>query len=104
MKKVLIILLVLMGLAAIAGGGLLAIFAVVGWPGGETIASGTVLEIDLETPFSEYIPDSPAAEVFAGGGAKVRDLVEALVQAAGDDRGAGILARGGAGGSGMAVT
>ncbi len=104
MKKFLIILLILIGLAALAGGGLLVVLAMTGWIGGETVASGTVLELNLEEPFIEYIPDSPAAEVFAGGGARVRDLVEALDRGARDERVVGLLARVGAGSSGMAVT
>jgi protease-4 len=104
MKKLLIILLVLMGLFAVVVGGLVAIFGISRWAGQDNVASGTVLQINLEMPFNEYIPDSPAAEVFAGGGAKVRDLVEALDRAAGDGRVVGIVARVGAGTSGMAIT
>ena len=104
MKKLLIILLVLIGLVTIVGGGLLVVFGIAAWAGRDRIASSTILELDLEMPFNEYIPDSPAAEVFAGGGAKVRDLVEALDRAAGDDRVVGLLARVGGGGSGLAIT
>ena len=104
MKKLLVILLVLMGLFAVCIGGLLAIFGIARWAGREDVVAGTVLQINLEMPFNEYIPDSPAAEVFAGGGAKVRDLVESLDRATGDDRVVGIVARVGAGSSGMAIT
>ena len=104
MKKLLIILLVLLGLFAVLGGGLLAIFGISRWAARDDVATGTVIEIDLEAAFNEYIPESPAAEVFAGGGAKVRDLVEALDRAAGDDRVAGIVARVGGSSSGMAIT
>lgn len=104
MKKLLIILLVLIGLATLLGGGLLVAFGVATWAGRDRIAGSTILELDLETPFNEYIPDSPAAEIFAGGGAKVRNLVEALERAAGDDRVVGLLARVGGGGSGLAIT
>jgi len=104
MKKLLIVLLVLIGLVTIVGGGLLAVFGIAAWAGRDRISGSTILVLDLEVPFNEYIPDSPAAEVFAGGGAKVRDLVETLDRAAGDDRVVGLLARVGGGGSGMAIT
>jgi protease-4 len=52
----------------------------------------------------EYVPDDPAAKLMLSDSTTVRDIVEALERAAGDDRVVGLFARIGGGGHGMAVT
>ena len=56
----------------------------------------TVLELNLEQPMIEAVPDDPVADVMNRDTAKVRDLVEALERAEKDDRVVGVVARIGA--------
>ena len=56
----------------------------------------TVLELDLEQPMIEAVPDDPIADAMNRDTAKVRDVVEALERAEKDDRVVGVVARIGA--------
>ena len=56
----------------------------------------TVLELDLEQPMIEAVPDDPIAQAMNRDTAKVRDVVEALERAEKDDRVVGVVARIGA--------
>jgi len=53
----------------------------------------TILEVNLEVPLMEDIPDDPLARAMLSGAGVVRDLTEALERAAGDRRVVGLLAR-----------
>ncbi|MEM7349169.1 MAG: signal peptide peptidase SppA [Acidobacteriota bacterium] len=66
------------------------------------VAAGTILEVDFETAVLEYIPPDPVAQLTLQETPQVRDLVEALVKAADDDRIVGLVARVGQGGMGVA--
>ena len=52
----------------------------------ESLPERIVLEIDFEREFAEYVPDDPLASVLMERTASVRDIVDALQQAANDDR------------------
>ena len=62
----------------------------------------TVVELDLEQPLIEAVPDDPLAEAMNRDSAKVRDIVETLERASKDDRVVGIVAKVGNGRMGLA--
>ncbi len=65
------------------------------------VPSRTVLEADFETALSEYVPEEPLAKALFGEQPSLRDTVEALERAGGDQRVAGLLVRLGAAPLGM---
>ncbi len=71
------------------------VFAVVVFSKGR-VPKKTVLELNLEQPMIEAVPDDPLADVMNRDTAKVRDVVEALERAEKDDRVVGVVARLGA--------
>ena len=77
------------------------VFAVVLFSKGR-VPKKTVLELDLERPMIEAVPDDPIAEAMNRDTAKVRDVVEALERAEKDDRVVGVVARIGAARMGLA--
>lgn len=102
MRKVVIALLVIVIVAAIGVGLVLGAFALFGGMGKGSVSSATILELDLEQPLAEYVAEDPAAKLFMADTTEVREIVEALVRAADDDRVKGLVARVGGGGMGMA--
>jgi protease-4 len=62
----------------------------------------TILEVNLERPLIEDVPDDTLARTMLGGAPVVRDLVEALERAAADRRVVGLVARLGGAPLGMA--
>ena len=62
----------------------------------------TVVELDLEQPMIEAVPDDPLAQAMNRDSAKVRDIVDTLERAAKDDRVVGIVAKIGNGRMGFA--
>lgn len=64
----------------------------------------TVLELDLRGPLPERASSSPLDLAFRGTGPTLRDVTDALDRAASDGRVAGVVARLGAGGLGLATT
>ena len=59
----------------------------------ESLPERVVLEIDFEREFAEYIPTDPLASVLMEQTVSVRDIVDALHQAATDDRVLALVAR-----------
>ena len=59
----------------------------------ESLPERIVLEIDFEREFAEYIPTDPLASVLMEQTASVRDIVDALQQAATDERVLALVAR-----------
>ena len=103
MKKAILILLALFGAVALMLAIAAGVFGLAGLLGKERVASRTILEVDLEQPFVEFVPDDGIAQAMMGQAFTVRDVVEALQQGAGDDNVAGLVARVGGGAHGMAV-
>jgi protease-4 len=62
-----------------------------------------ILEMDLEKPLVEYVPDDPLAQVALREATTVLDVVEALEQARSDDRVLGLVAKVGAVPMGLAT-
>ena len=103
MKRALLIILILAGVTAIGIAGIVALFGLARWATRDRVPQVTVLELNLETPLTEDVPNDPMAEVMFRGTPRVRDVVEALQRASEDDRVAGLIASVGSGGQGLAV-
>ena len=56
----------------------------------------TIVEMDLEKPLVEYVPNDPIAQLMLKEKTTTRDVVDALERAGNDDRVAGVIARIGA--------
>jgi protease-4 len=70
---------------------------------GKSIPEQVILEVDLEKPLVEYVPQDPLAQALMGREITVRDVVEALERASEDERVTGLVARVGAAPMGLAV-
>jgi protease-4 len=62
----------------------------------------TILEVNLETPLTEYVPNEAVAQAMLKDRTSVLDIVEALERGGNDDRVVGLVARLGAQPQGMA--
>jgi protease-4 len=49
------------------------------------VPARTVLEVDLDVPLAEYVPDDPLAGLLRGRRPRLREVLDALQRAAGDD-------------------
>jgi protease IV len=77
-------------------------FRALAYPFRPRVRRGTVLELDLEEGFVEVSPESPLGVMRARKKAVLRDVVEALHRAAGDERVTALIARVGGGPLGLA--
>ena len=68
----------------------------------DSIPAKTVLDLNLEQGLVEYVPDDPMVGVFSRRVPTVRDVVDALEEAARDERVVAVLARVGSRGLGLA--
>ncbi|QTA87446.1 signal peptide peptidase SppA [Desulfonema magnum] len=59
----------------------------------EEVPDKTFIELDFEKGFTEYVPDDPTARMISGKVVTIRDVVEALERASGDDQIKGVIAR-----------
>jgi protease IV len=101
MKKALVRLLVVLGMLCLLSI-VVSLLVIAGLRG--RVASKTILEADFEKQLVEDIPESPVAQLMLNNRGVVRDLVDALDRGADDKRVAGLVARIGAAGMGMAQT
>ena len=69
---------------------------------GDGIPAKTILELNLERGLVEYVPEDPMTGIFSRRVPTVRDVVDALEEAAGDQRVVAVLARVGSRGLGLA--
>lgn len=69
----------------------------------KSLPEQVILEVDLEKPLVEYVPQGPLAQALMRKEITVRDIVEALELASGDERVTGLVARVGAAPMGLAV-
>ena len=104
MKKFLVVLLCLIGGMTVLLVGITVMFWIVGLATSPGVSSRTVLQVNLEVPFLESLPDDPVASFTLRGTPTVLEFVQALDRAGRDPRVEGLVARIGAGGYGMAVT
>jgi protease-4 len=102
MKKLVVVILVLIGILAI-----LAAMLGLGIGLARTLAKGrvpdkTILEANFERPLLEHVPEDPVAKVLMEKRPTVRGVVEALGRASEDERVVGLIARVGATEMGLA--
>jgi protease-4 len=69
----------------------------------KSIPERIILEADFEKPLVEYVPSDPLAQALMRKETTVRDVIEALERASGDERVAGLVARVGAAPMGLAI-
>nr|MBN2278178.1 signal peptide peptidase SppA [candidate division Zixibacteria bacterium] len=70
--------------------------------GKDSVPGKTILEVNFEKSFVEYIPDDPLARAMLNNSLIVRDVIEALKIGTSDDRVIGLIATTGAGRIGLA--
>jgi protease-4 len=102
MRRFIVNLLAVIGGLTVLGAiviGIIFLIAVALRPG---VPPKTILEVNFETQLVEYVPDDPVAAVIMAKQPTLRDLIDALDRAAGDDRVVGLVARIGAPTLGMA--
>lgn len=95
MKRVLVPLLAVIGAITVCFVLMGMIGGLWGWFTKKSVASNTILEVNLETAMAEDVPDDPFAQITMKQ-PKLRDVVDALDKAAGDSKVVGVLARLGA--------
>jgi len=96
MKKLLLVILVIIGVMAVLVLGVGIIIGLGQRLAMETIPQRTILEADFETALAEYVPDDPIATVIMEKTPTLLGVVEALEAASRDDRVVGLFARVGA--------
>lgn len=69
---------------------------------GVDVPDHALLELDLERAYPESVPPDPVSRATAEDGPTVREIVDAVRRAAGDDRVVGLVARVGTSGMGLA--
>ena len=94
------VIITLLALALIAVIGIVVLLAVSAGKG--NVPERTILEVNLEAEVIEYAPADPFAQLTMKDKTKLRDVVEALDRAAGDDRVVGLIATVGEGNMGLA--
>jgi protease-4 len=94
-KKLFVRLLATIGALTLVGVGIVVVVFVV-LPMLRPVPKKVILEVDLEKPLVEYVPQNPLALAMMRGTLTVRDVVEALERASEDDRVVGLVARIGA--------
>src|SRR5690349_4857625 len=99
MKKFLVRLLAVIGAVVIVYVVVIAIVLVARKP---HVPGKTILEVNLERPLVEYVPNAPFVQVMMKDRLVLRDVVDALDRAADDSRVAGLVARVGSEQMGMA--
>lgn len=100
--KIIVRLLAVIGALAVLAVVIGAGFLLLTWTARPGVPGKTILELNLETSLVEDVNDDPVARTLMSGAPVVRDIVEALERAGDDSRVAGLIARVGAGGAGMA--
>ncbi|GAB4223012.1 MAG: S49 family peptidase [Acidobacteriota bacterium] len=101
-RKGLVITLVVVIVIGIGVAVVLGLLAAAGLIGKPSVARQTILELDLEQPVIEAVPDSPAGQLLMKELMTTRTIVEALLRGAEDDRVVALVARIGGGGLSMA--
>ncbi|HEY6936342.1 MAG TPA: hypothetical protein VI424_04285, partial [Terriglobales bacterium] len=99
MKKFIVRLLAVIGAVVILYVVVIAIFLAARKP---HVPGKTILEVNLERPMVEYVPNAPFVQVMMKDRLVLRDVVDALDRASDDSRVAGLVARVGSEQMGMA--
>ncbi|HLK32192.1 MAG TPA: signal peptide peptidase SppA [Terriglobales bacterium] len=99
MKKFILRLLAVIGALVVVYVVVIAVILVARRP---HVPGKTILEVDLERPMLEYVPNDPFVQVMMKDRLAVRDVVDALDRAGDDSRVVGLIARVGSEQMGMA--
>jgi protease IV len=102
MRKLIVRLLTVTGGLTILTLLLLLAFGLVAAASRSRVPSKAILEVNLETGLIEDVPADTLAQALLSGTPTVRDIVDALDRASGDERVAGMVARFGGSGIGLA--
>ena len=93
MKRFLKIFLIALGVFALANIVMGVLTGALWLVGNRSVPERIILEVDLERGFIEYVPNDPVAQVTLSSLTRVRDVVDALEKASGDERVTGLIAR-----------
>jgi len=93
MRRAVVVVLALLGGLALLGVIICVVVAVVALSSRGTVPRKTILEVDFEQAYDEYVPDEPLTAILSSKKPTVIEVVEALERAAGDDRVAGLVAK-----------
>ncbi len=102
MRRVVVVVLALFGGLALLAVVVALVVGIIAFSSKGSIPRKTILEVDLEHAYDEYVPDEPITALLSGKKTTVIELVEALERAAEDDRVAGLVAKVGSAGMGLA--
>ncbi|HEX5042223.1 MAG TPA: signal peptide peptidase SppA [Candidatus Polarisedimenticolaceae bacterium] len=102
MRRAVVVVLALFGVLALLAVVVALVVGLVAFSSRGSVPRKTILEVDLEQAYDEYVPDEPIPALLSGKKPTVVDLVEVLQRAAGDDRVAGVVAKVGSSGMGLA--
>ena len=103
LKKLFIWVLSIIGALTLASVFIVVISAVIVPLARKSLPDQVILEVNLEKPLVEYVPQDPVAQALMRKVTTVRDVVEALERASEDERVTGLVARVGAVPMGLAV-
>jgi len=93
MKRILIGLLAVVGALTLLFTGLLVGLLIVGASNKPTVPGQVVLELELDERLVEYVPEDSLASAFGSERLTVRDVVDALEKAGGDERVKGLVVK-----------
>jgi protease-4 len=93
MRRAVVVVLALLGGLALLGVIVCVVVGVVALSSRGTVPRKTILEVDFEQAYDEYVPDEPLTAILSSKKPTVIEVVEALERAAGDDRVAGLVAK-----------
>ena len=102
MRRAVVVVLALFGGLALLGVMVALVVGVLALSSRGSVPRRTILEVDFVKGYDEYVPDEPLTALLSSKRPTVLDVVEALERAAGDDRVAGLVAKVGRGGMGLA--
>jgi hypothetical protein len=83
MRRAVVVVLALLGGFALLAVVAALVVGVVAMSSKGSVPRKTILEVDFEHGYAEYVPDDPVTALLSGKQATVRDVVEALERAAG---------------------
>ena len=102
MRRAVVVVLALLGGLALLAVVAALVVGVVAMSSKGSVPRKTILEVDFEQGYAEYVPDDPFTAVLSGKKATVREVVEGLERAAEDERVVAVVAKVGSAPMGLA--
>jgi protease-4 len=102
MRRAVVVVLALLGGLALLAVVAALVVGVVAMSSKGSVPRKTILEVDFEHGYAEYVPDDPFTAVLSGKKATVREVVEGLERAAEDERVVAVVAKVGSAPMGLA--